>query len=649
MNNKKNIAALLFTLFLSCKAYANIELPWLLSEGAILQRDEPIHIWGTAPPGSSVHVEFANDKRDVAADETGNWTAIFPPHKAGGPHQLRVSSGEFSHMVDDIFMGDLWVCSGQSNMEWVVSDSDGADSEIASVNLPQIRHFKVPRSWSVEPATTLAGGEWHAANEENLGDFTAVGWYFAKRIHSETGVPIGLINTSWGGSRIEAWMSPKALGTAPQAAQQALAALATNGEKRANQVKNLLSRWPGALVAKMQKGAADWSATELDESDWLNIQVPGLWETQQFAGVDGVAWYRKTFTLTPAQATAGIHLNLGRIDDNDITWVNGKKIGATNAYDQLRTYPVPATHLKAGKNQIAIRVDDTGGGGGLYSAAELVYVQMADGSRQTLAGEWKIKVDKATVAIQDNMHHTDTALYNKMLHPLFKIPVKGVLWYQGEANANTAQEAEAYRQQFPALINDWRVSWNKANMPFYWVQLANFISRNDTATESPWALLRESQTAALSLPNTGQAITIDVGNPRDIHPTDKNTVGNRLALIALNKTYGKTKTGFRGPVFHRAKQRKNQLVLSFRTEEKLRIRNKESVVMGFEVAGEDGQFKSVEGILRNNRVILPLESRTTATAVRYAWSDNPVSANLMDAGGLPAEPFRTDLSLRNKP
>ena len=643
MNNKKNIAAFLFALLLSCTAHAKIELPWLLSDGAILQRDEPIHIWGTAPPGSSVHVEFANDKRDVTADEVGNWTAVFSPRKAGGPHQLRVSSGEFSQTVDDILMGDLWVCSGQSNMEWVVSDSDGADSEIAAANSPKIRHFKVPRSWSVEPDAKLAGGKWHSATGENLGDFTAVGWYFAKRIHSEIEVPIGLINTSWGGSRIEAWMSPKALGTSPEASRQVLATLATNGEMRAREVKTLLSRWPGALVEEMKAGTADWSATELNESDWLSIQVPALWETQQFPGVDGVVWYRKTFSLTPAEASAGIHLSLGRIDDNDITWVNGNQVGATNAYDQLRAYKVPAIHLKAGENQIAIRIDDTGGGGGLYSSAELFYAQLADGSRQSLAGEWKIKVDKATVAIQDNMHHTDTALYNKMLHPLFKLPIKGVLWYQGESNANTTEEAEAYRQQFPALINDWRASWNKANMPFYWVQLANFISRNDTPTASPWAVLRESQTAALALPNTGQAITIDVGNPHDIHPTDKKTVGDRLALIALNKTYGKNNTAFRGPVFQKAKQRKNQLLLSFRADEKLRIHNKENVVKGFEVAGQDGQFKAVEGTLRNNQVVLPLENITIATAVRYAWSDNPDNANLMDAEGLPAEPFRKDL------
>jgi sialate O-acetylesterase len=638
----KCITQMWLCLLLADQANASIELPWLLSDGAVLQRDEPIPIWGTAAAGSRVSVAFGGETRDLQTDNEGNWQTVFPPRKAGGPYQLVVSGGGFSRTVDDILMGDLWVCSGQSNMEWVVRDSDGAEAEIPSVDEPRIRHFKVPRSWSVEPAATLAGGEWHPATPEYLRDFTAVGWYFAKRIHSHTGVPIGLINSTWGGSRIEAWMSPDALDTSPAAAQQTLAQLTSSGEARAREVKTILSRWPGALVDQIATGEADWSAAQLDDGDWLLIQVPGLWETQQFSGVDGILWYRKTFNLTQAEADAGMTLGLGRIDDNDITWVNGHQVGATNGYDEIRMYSVPARYLKPGENQLAIRVDDTGGGGGIYSTADLVYLETMDGKRRSLAGEWKVKVDKATVVIQDNMHHVDTALFNKMLHPLFKIPVKGVLWYQGESNANTAQEAEAYRRQFPALINDWRARWNNSELPFYWVQLANFISGNDTPVASPWALLREAQTAALALDNTGQAVIIDIGNPDDIHPTDKKTVGERLALIALKKTYGERKTAFRGPIFGGVKQHKNQLILNFTSSGKLRTRNEGGVIKGFEVAGEDGQFTAVPGTLRNNRVILPIQETTKATAVRYAWSDNPENANLIDATGLPAEPFRAE-------
>ena len=642
MRTLKSLAAILLTLLVIGPVHANIELPWLLSNGAVLQRDEPIPIWGSARPNTSVRVSFAGEQRELLTDSEGNWETVFPPRKAGGPYKLSIASGNDSRTVDDILMGDVWVCSGQSNMEWLVRDSDGADSEIPSVNQPHIRHFKVPRSWSAEPEPALAGGDWQAATADHLGDFTAVGWYFAKRIHSTTGVPIGLLNTTWGGSRIEAWMSPEALGASPAVTQKALAQLRAEGERRAAEVKATLNRWPGALVEQLNGGDANWSAAQLDESDWLNIHVPGLWESQQFAGVDGVVWYRKVFNLTQAEAAAGITLGLGRIDDNDITWVNGHNVGATNGYDLVRAYSVPANYLKAGKNHIAIRVEDNGGGGGIYSSEDLAYVEVANGTRRTLAGEWNIKVDKATIAIQDNMQHPDTALYNKMLHPLFKIPVKGVLWYQGESNANSEPEAEAYRQQFPALINDWRARWNKPNMPFYWVQLANFISGHDTAYSSPWAVLRESQTATLSLNHTGQAITIDIGNPHDIHPTDKTTVGERLALIALNKTYGEKKILFRGPIFHTAKQKKNQLILRFTSTSKLAARNNADSVKGFEIADEKGVFKTAEGVIKNNRVILPLQNITKATAIRYAWSDNPETANLMDTSGLPAEPFRLE-------
>lgn len=643
VNTLKRVSAVLFLLLMAAQARAEIELPWLLSDGAVLQRDEPVPIWGTAPAGENVIVRFGAEQQQVQADADGNWRTVFPARKAGESYDLTVSAGEFSRTVKDLLMGDVWVTSGQSNMEWVVRDSDGATAEIAAAKHPQIRHFKVPRSWAVEPSSSLAGGEWHPATPDHLGDFTAVGWYFAKRIHAETGVPIGLINSTWGGSRIEAWMSPAALGTTAEAAQEKVGALAEAGEARANAVRRALRRWSGALVEQPTAGQADWSQIRLSEWDWMKIQVPDLWEEQQFAGVDGVVWYRHTFKLSRAEAAQGITLNLGRIDDNDITWVNGQKVGATNGYDVERRYKIPAEILKAGRNQIAIRVEDNGGGGGIYSSNEEdIHVETTEGKRRPLAGEWKIKADKVTVAILDSVHHTDTALYNKMLHPLFQIPVKGVLWYQGEANANSLAEAEIYKQQFPALINDWRAHWNKPELAFYWVQLANFISGGDTPSASPWAVLRDSQTAALALKNTGQAITIDIGNPKDIHPTDKTTVGERLALIARNKTYGESNIEYRGPVFHRVQRQDGRLIISFNTKKKLVGKNAQTAINGFEIATADGHFKPVTASIANNQVTISIPESETLTAVRYAWSDNPEAANLMDDSGLPAEPFRTE-------
>jgi len=644
INSVKQICLwIVLTSIITDNAYATIELPWLLSDGAVLQRDEPIPIWGTAPAGSEVTVDFAGEKRKARVDADGNWNTEFSPKRAGGPYTITAATESITRTSTDIWMGDVWLCSGQSNMEWPLRNSQGAETEIQTSSFLQVRHFKIPTSWSVTPSDNLAGGQWQPATREHLGGFSGVGWYFAKQIHTTTKIPIGLINATWGGSKIEAWMSPSTLGKTSEATQSALAKLMADGESRARATKKYLQRWPGSVVARVKEAKADWSDANLDEADWLSIQVPSLWEEQEYAGMDGVVWYRHVFELSEAQAAAGITLGLGRIDDKDITWVNGYKVGETQTYDRVRTYTVLAKFLKEGRNQIAVRVEDTGGGGGIYSNADLVYWSSADGKRNSLAGKWKMKADRVSVAPSSNIQHMETALYNKMLHPLFRIPIKGVIWYQGESNANTAVQAQHYREQFPAFITDLRQSWNKPDLPFYWVQLANFISKQDKADSSPWAVLRESQTAALDLDNTGQAITIDVGNPLDIHPLDKKTVGERLARIALNKTYNFKKVDYRGPVFHSAKLKHNQLIVKFSEDKKLAAKDQAALIEGFEIAGKDGQFQKLSGSIKSNKVALPLNNITQPKTLRYAWTDNPIEANLMDSEGLPAEPFRVDL------
>ena len=634
------VSAVTLFLALSGTAYANLDLPRLLGESAVLQRDRPIPIWGTSSANSTVVIAFAGEKQQIQSDAKGRWQTTFPSRKAGGPYQLSVSSESESVTVNNIMIGDVWVASGQSNMEWPLRNTDNAEAEINSASNKQIRHFKIPKSWAVNPADELAGGEWLPATTETLPEFSGVAWYFAKKINAETGIPIGIINATWGGSNIESWMSSEALGTPPQAAIDRIEKMLSESEARTESVKKSLQRWPNAVVKQVTNADADWSAGNIDEEDWLTIEAPGLWEQQGYEGVDGVIWYRKSFTLNEAEAARDLTLGLGRIDDNDTTWVNGTEIGATNAYDMARTYQVPAKLLKPGKNQIAIRIEDTGGGGGIYSSEDLLYLKTADGTQRSLVGKWNIKADKVTVSMLSDMNHTDTALYNKMLHPLLNVPVKGVLWYQGESNADTAKQAEKYRQQVQALITEWREQWNNPDMPFYWVQLASFNSNRDTENASPWAILRESQTAALTLKNTGQAITLDVGNPKDIHPRDKKTVGERLARIALNKTYGHNNVNFLGPVYKSVSHKENQLILEVAVKGELGTSDKSKTVKGFEMAGADGKFEAVNGKIKNNKVIFLLSDQGMPVSLRYAWNDNPGEANLVDSDGLPAAPFR---------
>jgi len=633
------------SIFMPPDVHAEIKLALLISDGMVVQRHEPIHIWGWSNPDTEITMKFAGETMSVKSDADGSWRAVFDAKEAGGPHVLQISSGSDATTVRDILIGDVWLCSGQSNMEWVLRNTENAKEEIANSENTNIRHFAVPQTWSAAPSDRLSGGSWASAHPDTAGEFTAVGYYFAKRIQSETGIPIGLLHSSWGGSNIESWMSPSALGETDEEAIRRMKQLVADAEHRSKSIVETLSRWPNAFVSHVETADADWSAAELDESGWIEISAPQLWEAQGFEGVDGVVWYRKKFYLNENQAAGSIVLGLARIDDNDITWINGHKVGETNAYDAVRRYIVPGKFLKTGENQIAIRIEDTGGGGGIYTDADLLYVEASDGEKLSLAGKWKIKADKVSVSLITDANHTPTALYNKMLHPLLAFPIKGVLWYQGESNANNAEQAQNYRGQFQRLINDWRKSWHKPELAFYWVQLANFISNGDTENSSPWAILRDSQTAALELPNTGQAITIDAGDPNDIHPRDKKTVGTRLALIALNKTYGRNNVNYRAPVPVACRAEGAAVQLHFRhSASELAVAGGGSSVMGFEIAGEDGRFKAVKASIHDNTVVLSNESVRQPIEVRYAWKDNPEEANLVGSDGLPVGPFRTKIS-----
>ncbi len=635
---------LLICLAAASTVQAAIELPRLISSDAIMQRDQALPIWGKAKANVDVTVSIGNVKQKTKSDAAGNWRVVFDAQKAGGPHSIKIEAGAESRLLTGIYFGDIWVASGQSNMEWVLRNSDNAEAEITGKEYPLIREYKVPLSYSTFPEKELVGGSWLSATQDNKPGFSAVAYFFAKKIHLKTEVPIGIIASNWGGSNIESWMSPEALGKTLDETSSNILNMEAESERQKIKLEKTLGSWPGTISSDMASAKAQWQGVDLDVSDWISMQVPQLWEYQGYPGMDGVVWYRKTIELSKQEAKGSAVLSLAKIDDNDITYVNGKKVGETNAYNAVRTYSIPEGLLKAGRNTIAVRVQDTGGGGGIYASDDMVFVKFSNGSKKSLAGQWKFKADKVSVSPTSEMNHVDTALYNKMMYPLFQFPVKGVIWYQGESNAGGLQQAKNYAGQFKTLIKDWRNRWSQDAMPFYWVQLANFRSGSNTPEGSPWAVLRESQTATLALNNTGQAITIDVGNPNDIHPRDKQTVGNRLAAIALNKDYGFKKTQYRGPVFRSAAYSKSKVKVKFNTSAALKLSNGSASLKGFEVAASDGQFKAVEGKIKSKSTIeLKWAGKDMPVAIRYAWDDNPESANLADKSGFPAEPFKGEV------
>lgn len=628
-------------LLISPCAQARVELPVLFSDGAVMQRERSLPVWGWASPGAKIQVDFDGRRATATAAADGAWRVELPAHAAGGPYTLKVSGDGGTVTVQDVLVGDVWLASGQSNMEWPLSQSDGAQVEIARADDPLIRHFKIPTSWSEKPETRLAGGQWRAASPQTVGEFSAVGYYFARELRAATGVPIGIINSSWGGSSIEAWMGADMLGMNTAGLAEKL-----NRKRAADAVveartHELLARWR-TVPADTQA----WAGSELDESEWGDIQAPGSWESQGYAGMDGIAWYRTAFELSAREIGGELVLGLGQIDDSDEVWVNGQRVGGMEkSWNVPRVYRVPASVLRAGLNTIAVQVTDIGGGGGVTGSADQLYLQPVGGKRRSLAGEWKFRTAKVVVSMQNDKNQVDTALYNQMIRPLEPYPLSGVIWYQGEANAS-AEGAYRYRDQFAAMIRGWRKDWSQPELPFLWAQLANWKSGGDRVeagrvVDSPWAVLRESQSATLALPATAQAVIIDVGAPDDIHPTDKRTVGHRLALAARHVAYGE-KLVYSGPAYRAMTVEDHRAVLSFDLQgSALAARGGGDAVHGFEIAGADHVFHPAQARIVGDTVVVHSSKVPQPAAVRYAWRDNPEDADLVNREGLPASPFRT--------
>ncbi|MGY1521986.1 sialate O-acetylesterase [Luteimonas sp. A482] len=615
----------------------------MFSDGMVLQRGQPVPVWGYAEPGARVEVAFDGASVHTSADGNGAWRVELPAREAGGPFVLRIDDGKAPVELRDVLVGDVWLASGQSNMEWPISQSADAETEIARATDPLIRHFKVPKSWAGLPQWQLAGGDWIASTPEAAGDFSAIAHFFARELRASEGVPIGIIDSTWGGSSIEAWMDAGTQGIDGDGLVELARRMKEEDERALAQSRAQVARW------QLPADDSAWHAAGLDTSGWDDMAVPGLWEAAGWNGMDGVAWYRTTFTLDAEQARRGLTIGVGRIDDSDTTWVNGVEVGQTQLqYDLPRVYAVPAAALRAGVNEIAVRVTDNGGGGGIHGPAQELFVQPEGGARLALAGTWKFRPAEVTaLALDDNKNQQPTLLYNAMIRPLQPFPVRGVIWYQGESNAGSVEQAMAYRVQFPAMIRQWRKQWNAPELPFLWVQLASWHSGGDQGDTSPWAVLRESQTATLSLPATAQAVAIDIGDLADIHPKNKQDAGKRLALAARHVAYGEAVV-HSGPVFTGATFDGGAATLVFEGNGNgeagrsgLTVRGG-GVLQGFRLAGADRMFHPASATIDGEHVVVRSEAVQAPVAVRYAWQDAPVDANLVGASGLPASPFRSD-------
>ncbi len=622
-------------------AQAEPRLAGIFADGMVLQRDRPLRIWGSAQPGERLLVELGPVRGTGVANRQGRFDIRLPALKAGGPHSLTVS-GVGRQTLRNLLIGDVWIASGQSNMEWTVADSANGAAEVAQANEPLIRHVKLPHRASLRPEGDLAPVEWHAATPDRVGSFSGVAYFFAREVHRRTGVPIGIVNASWGGTHVETWTSRE--GTRRDAdlhrqVQQLPPDEAAFDRWQQQRHMAIARAWQGAKLPAAPTRPQDWADPALDDSAWPVLTVPKVWEEQGLDGFDGHVWMRRVVTLTAEQARQGAQLDLGTIDDCDETWVNGRPIGKVCAWDQPRHYAVPAGTLAEGRNVIAVRVTDEGGGGGFYGDASTVRLQLADGQSVSLSGAWKARVESGLSRAKPHANDAPTLAWNGMLAPLTRLPVKGVIWYQGESNAG---RAAAYVRSFQDLIIDWRRAFADPSLPFLFVQVAAFrpLSVNDP-NASDWAELRDAQRQALRLPHTGMVVATDVGDADDIHPRNKQAVGQRLARLALNAAPTSGHGIVEGPQFVSSRRVGSALELRFHAVGGLKTRDGKAPA-GLAIAGADGRFVAAAGELLGERVRVSSPGVERPLWVRYGWVDNPSEGNLVDGSGLPAGPFRTD-------
>ena len=614
----------------------------LFTDHLVFPRDVAAPLWGWTEPGKKVTVALAGKTAEATADAQGRWQVKLGPISAGGPHTLTVT-GPKSLTVNDVLVGDVWLCSGQSNMEWGMWGVNDSQKEIAASNHPQIRLFQVPKKIAADPQV-LTDAHWTECTPETVPGFSAVGLFFARKLNQDLKVPIGLINSSWGGTVAEAWTSAGALKTMDD-----FKPVVTEFEKSAATLKSGSQDFDQQMAEWWKQndpGSANglgWAATDLDGNGWKTMAIPQLIEGAGLPGFDGIVWFRREFDLPASWAGKDVKLNLGPIDDRDTTWVNGSKVGETNDWNQPRSYKVPNKLMKPGRNVIAIRVLDTGGGGGVYGKAEDIKLE-ADGEQPiALAGEWKYRdstpLDKCTPAPQrfDNNPNVVTVLSNGMIDPLVPFAIKGAIWYQGESNAGRADQ---YRVLMPTMITDWRARFQNGDFPFYLVQLANFMDTTTDPVQSGWAELREAQfLTTLRTPGVGQAVIIDIGDAKDIHPKNKQDVGLRLALEALARTYGQ-KIVHQGPQFREMKVEGNAVRLLFDHVGGGLVQRGDKLA-GFAIAGADGKFVHADARIDGDAVVLSGAGVDKPTTARYGWANNP-PATLFNKDGLPATPFRTD-------
>jgi sialate O-acetylesterase len=654
--------------------FAELRLPSIISDHMVLARDEKSHVWGWAKPGEAVTVSFNGSDVNAAADATGRWEASLDLRSApAGPGDLQIKTPSEQKVIHDVLVGEVWLASGQSNMEFTMAKVVGAPAEIAASANANLRQYRVRNARSLQPLDDTPG-YWNIAGPKTTAGFSAVAYYFAKRLQSELNTPVAIIDSSWGGTPIEAWMDAASMEKDPLlkvGKQRVMEDIATFPQ-RFEAYKQAYQAWtqrynredhPDADTAKFTGSNADANETHL--------MLPGEVAGGQLPRGGGAVWLQKTVKIPGKIAAQDMNIDLGSIRGFVTVYWNGEKIGqiAPNEPSVLdKRFVVPAKLVKPGAQSLAVRLFSPAGPG----AVDLDGVWFHAGS-EALKGEWQATTEfslpvlsAAAVAeypVRPNqppeLHQVATGLFNAMINPNREYAIRGVIWYQGEQNTDHSWQ---YGTELPLMIEGWRSVFDRPSLPFYVVQLPNYFGKSKVPSESKWAEMRDAQLSALALANTGVAVTIDLGDSGDIHPCRKVQVGERLARLALAKDYGK-QMAYSGPVYKSIKIEGDTARLRFEingqtlaaaslpatysirsaaNETAPLVRNTpDSELEGFSICGANHKWVWADAKIDGSDVICRSASVPAPVAVRYAWADNP-TCNLTNDSGLPASPFRTD-------
>lgn len=650
MQKKNWKACTLFICLLSLLAAADVKLPAIFGDNMVLQQKARAAVWGWADPGEKIIVKGSWQFLGVTcrADQDGRWMVKINTPAAGGPHTLTVQ-GKNKITLNQILSGEVWVCSGQSNMQWSVAASDNAKEEIAEADYPKIRLFTVKKAFNAAPRQDCQG-QWQMCSPATVESFSAAGYFFGRQLHQKLNVPVGLIFTSWGGTPAEAWTSEKVLREQfPEFAPiiDRFKSPETVREQTDPGYSTQMSQWEQS-IGKIDPGTQqNWQDAKQDTADWKEMELPGVWKSPDLQSLDGIVWFRRTTVLPPSWAKATMELHLGPIDDADTLWVNGVRIGSTSGSGKNRVYTIPPSALRVGPNVIAVRVVDFSGSGGFTGVPEDMLIGPVGADIKTsanVAATWKYKVSLAGVPVPPAPsvsngklnHRTPTALFNGMVSPLIPFQIAGAIWYQGESNVDRHDQ---YAKLFPAMITDWRKCWGIGDFPFYYVQIAPYSYKDSTASNS--TLLRDVQTKTLAaIPNVGMASAIDIGVEKNIHPTNKQEVGRRLSVLALAEHYGLKDIVFCGPMYKSMKIEGDKIRILFDNAQDGLVA-KGGDLTDFVIAGSDSKFVPAKAVIENNTVVVSSEQIREPAAVRFAWK-NWTCPNLYNKAGLPANQFATD-------